>query len=163
MLLRRLSGVSFYFTAVITQDVRPSVSENKILRGSPFVCLAKEVSSLHCYWATFSFFCSPPFFSIVISLLSPFFTILKSIPDGVVAIFHSYNPSGRTMALELTEPLTEMSEKLNQSHYRPGVAQRIPVCCFPDFMTTAQEGGKVVSLKHRPHLPPGNPPGTHFC
>ena len=34
---------------------------------------------------------------------------------------------------------------------------------FPDFMTTAQEGGKVVSLMHRPHLPPGNPPGTHFC
>ena len=25
---------------------------------------------------------------------------------------------------------------------------------FPDFMTTAQEGGKVVSLTHRPHLPP---------
>ena len=34
---------------------------------------------------------------------------------------------------------------------------------FPDFMTTAQEVGKVVSLTHRPHLPPGNPPGTHFC
>jgi len=34
---------------------------------------------------------------------------------------------------------------------------------FPDFMTTAQEGGKIVSLKHRPHLPTGNPPGTHFC
>ena len=34
---------------------------------------------------------------------------------------------------------------------------------FPDIMTTAQEGGKVVSLTHRPHLPPGNPPGTHFC
>ena len=34
---------------------------------------------------------------------------------------------------------------------------------FPDFMTTAQVGGKVVSLKHRPPLPPGNPPGTHFC
>ena len=34
---------------------------------------------------------------------------------------------------------------------------------FPDFMTMAQEGGKVVSLTHRPHLPPGNPPGTHFC
>ena len=27
---------------------------------------------------------------------------------------------------------------------------------FPDFMTTAQDGGKVVSLTHRPHLPPGN-------
>jgi len=27
---------------------------------------------------------------------------------------------------------------------------------FPDFMTTAQHGGKVVSLTHRPPLPPGN-------
>ena len=34
---------------------------------------------------------------------------------------------------------------------------------FPDFMTTAQDGGKVVSLTHRPPLPPGNDPGTHFC
>jgi hypothetical protein len=34
---------------------------------------------------------------------------------------------------------------------------------FPDFMTTAQDGGKVVSLMHRPHLPPGNDPGTYFC
>jgi len=33
---------------------------------------------------------------------------------------------------------------------------------FPDFMTTALEGGKVVSLRYRPHLPPGNSPGTHF-
>ena len=33
---------------------------------------------------------------------------------------------------------------------------------FPDFMTT-QDGCKVVSLKHRPPLPPGNAPGTHFC
>ena len=34
---------------------------------------------------------------------------------------------------------------------------------FPDFMTTAQDGGKVVSLMQRPFLPPGNAPGTHFC
>ena len=34
---------------------------------------------------------------------------------------------------------------------------------FPDFMTTAQDGGKVVSLTHRPPFPPGNIPGTHFC
>ena len=34
---------------------------------------------------------------------------------------------------------------------------------FPDFMTTAQNGGKVVSLTHRPALPPKNAPGTHFC
>ena len=34
---------------------------------------------------------------------------------------------------------------------------------FPDFVTTAQDGGKVVSLTHRPPLPPGNTPGTHLC
>jgi hypothetical protein len=34
---------------------------------------------------------------------------------------------------------------------------------FPDFVTKAQDGDKVVSLTHRPPLPPGNAPGTHFC
>jgi hypothetical protein len=34
---------------------------------------------------------------------------------------------------------------------------------FSDFMTTAQDGGNVVSLTHRPPLPPGNTPGTRFC
>jgi hypothetical protein len=34
---------------------------------------------------------------------------------------------------------------------------------FPDFLTTAQYGGKVVSLTHRSPLPPGNTPGTHFA
>jgi hypothetical protein len=34
---------------------------------------------------------------------------------------------------------------------------------FPGFMTTAQNGGMVVSLTHRPPLPPGNTPATHFC
>jgi hypothetical protein len=33
---------------------------------------------------------------------------------------------------------------------------------FPDYMATAQDGGKVVSLTHRPTLPPGNAPGIHF-
>ena len=34
---------------------------------------------------------------------------------------------------------------------------------FKDFMTTAQDGGKVVSLTHRPPLPPGNTRGAHYC
>jgi len=54
--------------------------------------------------------------------------------------------------------------KVKQSRYRPGVAQRVPEKLrFPDFMTTAQGGGKVDSLTHRPPLPPGTVPGTHFC
>jgi len=34
---------------------------------------------------------------------------------------------------------------------------------FPDYMKTAQDGGKVVSPTYRPPLPPANTPGTHFC
>jgi hypothetical protein len=34
---------------------------------------------------------------------------------------------------------------------------------FPDFVITAQDGGNVVSLTHRPPLPPENAPGSHFC
>ena len=34
---------------------------------------------------------------------------------------------------------------------------------FPDFMKTTEDGGKVFSLTHRPPLPTGNAPGTHFC
>jgi len=34
---------------------------------------------------------------------------------------------------------------------------------FPDFITTVQDGGKVISLTHRPPFPPGNTTVTHFC
>ena len=54
--------------------------------------------------------------------------------------------------------------KVKQSHYRAGQAQRVlRKLRFPDFVRTAQDGGKVVSLTYRPSLSPGNAPGTHFC
>jgi glucose/arabinose dehydrogenase len=34
---------------------------------------------------------------------------------------------------------------------------------LPHYISTAQDGGKVVSLTLRPPLPPGNIPDTHFC
>jgi hypothetical protein len=34
---------------------------------------------------------------------------------------------------------------------------------FPDYLTTAQDGGKIVSPTRWPPLPAGNTPGTHFC
>ena len=37
--------------------------------------------------------------------------VAGSIPDGVIATFHWHNPSGRTVALGLTQPLTEMSTR----------------------------------------------------
>ena len=49
----------------------------------------------------------------------------------------------------------------------PLLARRCPegsrTLRFPDFVTTTQDGGKVVSPTHRPPLPPGNTPGTHLC
>jgi len=55
-------------------------------------------------------------------------------------------------------------KELKQSRYRSGVAQRVSrKLRFPDFMTTAQDGSKVVSFTHRPPLLPRNTPGTHFC
>ena len=37
------------------------------------------------------------------------YKVAGSIPDGVIGTFH--NPSGRTMALRLTQPLTEISTR----------------------------------------------------
>jgi hypothetical protein len=37
--------------------------------------------------------------------------VAGSIPDGVIGIFHWHNPSGRTMTLGSTQPLTEMSTR----------------------------------------------------
>jgi hypothetical protein len=67
------------------------------------------------------------------------------------------------MALGSTQPVTEMSKGkavLLQAWSDPEGSRKLR---FPHFMTAAQDSGKVVSLTHRPPLPPGNTPGTHFC
>jgi len=35
--------------------------------------------------------------------------VAGSIPDGVIEIFHLFNPPGRTMALGSKQPVTEIS------------------------------------------------------
>ena len=47
-----------------------------------------------------------------------------------------------------------------QARSGPGGSRKLR---FPVYVTTAQDSGKVLSLKHRPPLPPGNNAGTHFC
>ena len=41
-----------------------------------------------------------------------------------------------------------ISKRVNQSHYRPGQAQRVlRKLRFPDFVTTAQDGGRLSALR----------------
>ena len=69
------------------------------------------------------------------------------------------------MALGLTQPLKVMSKVKGkavplQAWSGPEGSRKLR---FTYFVTTPQDGGKVVSLTHRPSLPPGNVTGTHFC
>ena len=52
--------------------------------------------------------------------------------------------------------------KVNQSHYRPEVPRGFQEVKVPRLRDNGQDDVKVVSLTHRPPLPPGNVPGTHF-
>ena len=91
-------------------------------------------------------------FDVVFSVLCIFFKALH--PLVLECIFYHNNTyvnshskgKGRAVPLQAWSG-PEVSSKLS----------------FLDFMTTAQDSGKVVSLTHRPRLPPGNTPGNHFC
>ena len=65
------------------------------------------------------------------------------------------------MALGSTQILKEMTKAVPlQAWTGPEASRKL---MFTGYVTTAQDGGKVVSLTHRPPLPPANAPFTHFC
>ena len=55
------------------------------------------------------------------------------------------------------------NEERYAEHYIGYASMSSKKLSFTDFMTTARDGGKVVSLTHRSPLPPRNTPGTHSC
>jgi hypothetical protein len=93
--------------------------------------------------------------------------VYKHTPEMVI------NDNGTTLMGELLV-FTVRTVQANRPDVVKGKGKAVPLqawsgpegsrkLSFPDFLTTAQDGGKVVSLTHQPHLSPGNIPGTHFC
>jgi len=55
-------------------------------------------------------------------------------------------------------------KKIKQSHYRPGEVRRVlRKLKFPDFVTKAQNVGRLSALRTGRLYPPRNTIGTHFC
>jgi hypothetical protein len=79
---------------------------------------------------------------------------------------HSAPVSHTSRPAYLSHVTAANTSKVKPSHYRPGNALRFPGNWSSQISRqSAHEGGKVVSLTHRPPLtppPPGNIPGTHF-
>jgi len=70
--------------------------------------------------------------------------------------------------------MTDLFKFVGISHQGKGKGKAVPLQArsgpevsrklrLTDFMTTAQDGGKVVSLTHRSPSSPGKTPGNHIC
>jgi hypothetical protein len=84
--------------------------------------------------------------------LSIYSTVIKRIPLLLIRIYRHETVLFRYIYIKRAVPLQAWSGPEGSRKLR-----------FSDFMTTAQDSGKVVSLTHQPPLPPGYTPGTHFC
>jgi hypothetical protein len=117
---------------------------------------------------------SKPFFhggaSKIIFFISPGTRAYKNV-DMPEKVFSEYPFSrqwrGGSLTLRNQHRQNPAKDKKDKCKAVPLQAWSVPEVSkklrFSDFMTMAQDGGKVVSLKHRPPLPPGNAPGTHIC
>ena len=91
-------------------------------------------------------------------------TYVRRVPHWLGVLDNSHNYTNRSLLSWYLAPLDCVKGKGKavplQAWSGLGGSRKLR---FPGFMTTAQDGGKVVSLTHRPPLPPGNTPGNHLC
>jgi hypothetical protein len=87
---------------------------------------------------------------------------LTTAQDGGKVVSLTYRPHlpQETFLVLSPDTLSKGKEVPLQAWSGPEGSRNLSL---PDFMTKTQDGGKVFSLTHRKHLPPGNTPGTHFC
>ena len=75
--------------------------------------------------------------------------------------------TARLLLLQITllgiRAVLDFCKKVNSPITGPRCPEGSRKLRFPDYVTMTHDGGKVVSLMHRPLLPPGNTPGTHLC
>jgi hypothetical protein len=97
-------------------------------------------------------------FLLRISLARTAVTILTPTLIFRIVIFCPHNTLAFSVDHKISINYTKISPITAPSC--PEVSRKLRL---PDYVTMAQNGSKVVSLTHRPFLPPGNTPGTHFC
>jgi hypothetical protein len=106
-----------------------------------------------------------PSVSTSTSVLSLRRTLLTFVSRSILSSWTP--PTQRNEALEGTARLADNAHVKGKGKAVPLQAWSGPEGSsklrFPDYMTTAQNGGKVVSLTHPPPLPPTNAPGNRFC
>jgi hypothetical protein len=119
--------VWFFLQASLRETFSLALSCSNVLPGLP-----PAVDSCHqCWWLAV-------LLAAQISVLEYFVLLIFSLdwPSFTWHVLRSSRKKGKTVPLQARSG-PERSRKLK----------------FPDFMTMAQDGGKVVSLAHRPPLP----------
>jgi len=86
--------------------------------------------------------------------------------DGNVARMEYCMKFFREKNLNVWDPVEDLHVKIEvkQFHYRTGQVFWLPGGSGTQISgQSAHKGGKVISPMHRPPLPTGNIPATHFC
>jgi len=90
--------------------------------------------------------------------IQSYITTCRSFCEWISVVF--YECSG---VIIVTIGADNVKVKVNRSHYSPGQTQRVPRGLGSQISRQSSlESGEVVSLTHRPPLPSGNIPGSHF-
>ena len=141
-----------------------SVAAILLLLFTVLILLVPVLTLLYFHISTFRSMCAVPNMAVFCSSMTSWFPrmLLTYFLNDYEMVPVAPNITGITFVFYIPHALYFYCKKAVplQSWIGPEGSRKLR---FPHFMTTAQDCGKVVSLTHRPPLPPGNAPGNHFC